>query len=257
MIKIGFSGTAGIDFESVFYQADKFNLDAIEIPFTYGVNITEDRAKKISHLAKKLNLDLSVHAPYFINLAAKETDKIIASKKRILASCYMGNILGATHIVFHAGFYLKRDSNEVYDIIKFHLKEIQDEIISQGWKLNLAPETTGKATQFGTLNELISLSKEVNISLCIDFAHLLARDNFIDYDKVLNSLTDFKHIHCHFSGIEYTIKGERRHLLTEEEDIKILLSKLVKNNFSATIINESPMPFNDALKTKSILMSLI
>ncbi len=131
---------------------------------------------------------------------------------------------------------------------------MQKTIKERKWKVVLAPETTGKPTQFGDLDELIRLKKETGCHLCVDFAHLKARNNGkIDYDVIMKKLKPLGHIHAHFSGIEYTEKGERKHLLTNEKDIKELLTSLKKHNIDITIINESPDPFGDAVKMKKIL----
>jgi len=117
----------------------------------------------------------------------------------------------------------------------------------------LCPETTGKKSQFGSLDELVKLSKETGCGVCVDFAHLLARDGKVDYDDVLKKIKDVKEITGHFSGIEYSEKGERRHILTNEKDIEKLLKALKKHKINIAIINESPDPFGDAVKSKKIL----
>jgi deoxyribonuclease-4 len=165
----------------------------------------------------------------------------------------MGHYLGAKYIVFHAGFYQGRDKELVYDLIKNEIIDLQKTIKEKKWDVVLAPETTGKESQFGDLDELIKLKKETKCHLCVDFSHLKARYNgVIDYDIVMKKLKDLGHIHAHFSGIEWTKKGERRHLLTETKDIKELFEYLKKYKIDVTIINESPDPFGDAVKMKKL-----
>ena len=102
------------------------------------------------------------------------------------------------------------------------------------------------------------LKKETGCHLTVDFAHLKARNNGkIDYDEIFRKLKKIKHLHCHFSGIEYTEKGEKRHILTKEKDITKLFSYMKKYNVNATIINESPSPVKDALKMKKILKTMV
>ncbi len=251
-IKIGPAGTGGSS-EEGFREISNAGLDAVEVEFTYNVWMKKEDAIKIKELNSKLGLQLSIHAPYFVNLASKERVKVHASKARILKSCEMGHYLGAKYIVFHAGFYQGRDKEEIYQLIKKEIVNMIKTIKSKKWNVVLAPETTGKGSQFGDLDELIRLKKETGCHLCVDFAHLKARYNgVIDYDVIMKKLKNLGHIHAHFAGIEWTEKGERRHKLTETKDIKELISYLKKYKIDITIINESPDPFGDALKMKKL-----
>jgi deoxyribonuclease IV len=253
MIKIGPAGTGGSSLEC-FEEIKKNNLDGVEIEFTYSVWMKKGDALKINSLNKKLKLELSIHAPYFVNLASLEPHKVTASKVRILKCCEIGHYLGAKYIVFHAGFYQKKDPEDIFQKIKQEIISMQEIIKEHEWKVVLAPEITGKATQFGDLDELIRLKKEAGCHLCVDFSHLKARYNgVIDYNIIMNKLKGLGHLHCHFSGIEFTSKGERKHKLTKTEDIKELFYYLKKYDIDCTIINESPDPFGDALKMKKLI----
>ena len=209
MIRIGPSGIGGVhEAVDVIKEYKDLGITAAEIPFTYVDYIKKkEDAKRIGEAAKKYNVSLSIHGSYFINLASNEEEKIAASKKRILSACEKAHYLGATHVVFHAGFYQGKDPEKVFQIIKKEVKELLEEIKKKGWKVKLAPEVTGKASQFGSLDELTRLAKETGCSFCVDFAHVYARDiGKIDYDSVFKKLKEFKHIHSHFTGIEYTQK---------------------------------------------------
>ena len=252
MIRIGPAGTGGEAISGI-QKIHELGLTAVEIEFTYGVRMTIATAKEVGNYIKKFNLAASIHAPYYINLASEEKHKIEASKKRILDSCERGHYLNATYIVFHSGYYGKKSPQETYDLVKEAIVEMQKEIKKKQWDTILAPETTGKATQFGSVDELLKLKKETGCHLCVDFAHLLARDGKIDYDDVFKKLKGLKEIHAHFSGIEYGPKGEKRHLITQEKDIKLLLHYIKKYNINITIINESPDPFGDSVKTLKLL----
>lgn len=254
MIKIGSAGTSGMGYEDGLKYCKELGLDALEVEFTYGVKMTNSQAKKIGSLAKKLGISLSVHGPYYINLASLEKEKIVASKKRILDSCERAHYLGAKYVVFHAAFYQKYSKEECYSLVKDAIIDMNKVI--KKWNVLLAPETTGKASQFGDVDELLRLHKETGCSLCIDFAHLEARYNKkVDYDELFSKLK-LKHLHCHFSGIEYTAKGERRHLITSSDKIKELLKAIIKHKKDVTIINESPDTFGDCVKTLKILRGL-
>jgi deoxyribonuclease-4 len=253
MIKIGPAGTGGSS-EEGFELIKSENLDAVEVEFTYSVWMKKEDAIKIKKLNSKLNLQLSIHAPYFVNLASKEKDKVSASKVRILKACEIGHYLGAKYIVFHAGFYQKQDKEMIYQMIKKEILDMLKTIKLKKYNVVLAPETTGKESQFGSLDELLRLKKETKCSICVDFAHLKARYNgVIDYDIIMKKLQGLGHIHAHFSGIIWTDKGERKHKLTETKDIKELFKYLKKYNIDCTIINESPDPFGDAVKMKGLV----
>jgi len=234
----------------------KIGLSAMEVEFTYGVRMQNELAEEIGKLAEKLDIKLSVHAPYYINLASAEKQKIGASKKRILDSCERAHYLKASHVVFHAGFYGKLKENECYEMIKKEVIEMQDIIKENKWKTELAPETTGKKSQFGSLSEILKLKDEIKCNICVDFAHLHARDNTINYPSAFDQLSGLRHVHSHFSGIEFTDKGERRHLIMERNDFLPLAKEILKRKTDITIICESPVTWEDSLKMKSIIESL-
>ncbi|MCP3686457.1 MAG: TIM barrel protein [bacterium] len=256
MIRLGTAGNCEKDILSSLKRLKEFGIDAQEVEFTYGVNMTLDTAKKAGKLAKELGIKLSIHAPFYINLASAEKHKIAASKKRILDSAERGHYLNATHIVFHAAFYGKRTHEETYEMVKQEILDMQLYMEKKKWNTSLAPETTGKASQFGSLDELLKLSKETGCKICIDFAHLRAREGKINYKEVFDKIKHIKHVHAHFSGIEYTAKGERRHLVMNEKDIEPLLKEIIKRKTDITIISESPVTWQDALKMKAVLEHL-
>lgn len=253
-ILIGPAGTGGAELEN-FEELKRQGLDAVEVEFTYGVWMTKEQALKIAELNKKLNLKLSIHAPYFINLNSQEKQKVGASRSRILKSLEIGTYLGATCVVFHPGFYQKDSKETTYKNIREQIEKIMQEAKEKKYTPKLAPETTGKPSQFGDLDEILQLMKDTGCHICVDFSHLKARYNGkIDYDEIMQKLAKISEpLHCHFSGIEFTSKGERKHLLTPEADIKELFHYLKKYKIDCTIINESPNPLGDAVKMKRML----
>lgn len=256
-ILIGPGGTGGLGYIDGLKKISELGLTALECELTHGINISNAAAKEMGKLAKRLGIALSVHAPYFINLASEEKAKINASKIRILQSCERAFYLGATHVVFHPGFYQKRTREETYLIVKNEVKDLMKTIREKKWEVELALETTGKHSAFGSLDELLRLVKELKCTLTIDFAHLKARsEGRMPYGEMLDKVRHFKHIHSHFSGIEWTSKGEKRHLLTPEKEIKELLQEILKRRLDITIINESPDVIGDSYKTKKILERL-
>jgi len=227
----------------------KLGLKACEIAFTYGVYIHHDAdAIRIGKKAKSLGIRLSIHAPYWINLNSQERVKVEQSKKRILDCCRIGELLQAECVVFHPGYYSKFSQEQTYNNIKNQIIELQKEIHKQKWKINLAPETTGKVNVFGKEEEILSLVKDTSCFFTIDFSHLLARSQGkISYKEMYEKVKGFSSLHCHFSGIDFTSKGERNHKLTPIDEIRKLLEILPKNK-DIVIINESPDPVEDSVK---------
>ena len=256
-IKIGPAGTSGLGYIEGLNKCKELALEALEVEFTYGVKMTNLQAKEIGILAKKNNVSLSVHGPYYINLASLERKKIGASKKRILDSCERAHYLGANYVVFHAAFYGKYSKEECHEIVRKEILDMQKIIKQNKWNAILAPETTGKKSQYGDVDELLKLARETGCAFCVDFAHLEARNNKkVDYDELFDKLKGIGHIHSHFSGIEYTSKGERNHIITPADKIKELLRAVLKHKKDVTIINESPDPWGDCVKTMNILSEL-
>ncbi|MFO8016530.1 MAG: TIM barrel protein [Candidatus Woesearchaeota archaeon] len=252
VIRIGPAGTGGNSLEGI-RRMKELGLDAVEIEFVRGVRMSNELASRISEENRKLGLTLSVHAPYYINLASHEAEKIEASKKRILDSCERAHHMGAECVVFHAAFYGKHTAEECYSLVKEAVIEMQRTIKENRWDVILCPETTGKKSQFGTMEELSRLSAETGCGVCIDFAHIYARNNgSIDYDRTMEQIKGLKHATAHFSGINFNEKGERNHELTSEESVRELFTSLRKHDISITIINESPDPVGDALMMRKI-----
>ncbi len=252
MIRFGPAGLGSID-KSVERLKTYFEkgINACEIPFTYGVYMKEDKHKKdieeIRKAAEKFDIKLSIHAPYWINLNSKEKKKIEESKKRILRSCKIGSKLNAENIVFHPGYYGKRSKEETYENIKNAIIDMKKEIKKNKWKVRLCPETTGKINVFGKEKEILKLVKDTGCSFTIDFAHLKARSQGKKtYKEMYKPFKSFKRLHCHFSGIIWGDKGERKHKKTEEKELRKLFDVLPKSKY-ITIINESPQPIEDSV----------
>ena len=255
MIKVGPAGSGGLGNLKGVQKVAELGLDCMEVEFTYGVRMDLKTAKAVGGLAKENGIIFSVHAPYYINLASDEKDKLVASKQRILDSCERAHALGAKNVTFHCGFYQKRTARETYRLVKKAINQLQKQILRRGWQVKLCPEITGKPSQFGSLTELLKLKKETGCGITVDFSHLYARQQGeIDYAKTLKKLP--KKFHAHFSGIEYGNKGERKHIRTTKKFFEPLAWALIKRQADITIINESPKPYEDAIMMKKLIMKL-
>jgi deoxyribonuclease-4 len=248
-IKFGPAGLGGVN-EAVenLENFSKSGLKACEIAFTYGVYIkSKSDAERIKKKAKELGIFLSIHAPYWINLNSAEPEKVKASKQRIINCLKIGTWLGAKKIVFHPGYYGKLPREQTYEKIKNEIIDLQKIRKQNNYTPELAPETTGKTNVFGSIEEISNLVNDTKCSFCIDFAHILAREKNYSFDKIKKHFNRHKNWHIHFSGIESGAKGEKRHLMTKDSELKQLLLNLPKDK-DITIINESPDPFNDSVK---------
>lgn len=215
-------------------------------------------------------ITLSCHASYYINLAGSP-EIISASKERIIQATKSLMSAGGRNVVFHPGFYKGENPEKIHEIIRENMLDIISKLDDEGVTgYCLRPETTGKPTQYGSLEETIRLSKECpNTAPCIDFSHLHARSagdyntkkEFVNVLEFIGEqLGDFgiSDMHIHLSGIEYTAKGERKHLPLEESDMnyKDLLGTLKKFKASGTLICESPIIEDDALLMQKYFNSI-
>ncbi len=270
-------GTAGIPHKSVERTAvggiktiNSLGLDAMELEFVHGVRMSMHRAYEVRKVSKSLDVTITAHAPYYINLNSSEKEKVEASIKRIYDTAKVTWAAGGYSIVFHAAYYGKVSKEKVYERVKENISKIVHNLKEEGIKIWVRPETMGKLSQFGTLEEIVKLSEEIDMVMpCVDFAHLHARSagGFNTYDE-FSSILEYieKHLgrealdnmHIHFSGIEYGEKGERRHLHLRDSDMnyEAMLRAWKDYNIKGVAISESPNLEDDALLAKKIYQSL-
>jgi deoxyribonuclease-4 len=256
-------GPAGSPLASTFEgiaKVKELGLQSMEVQFSHGIKMSVDLAKKCGAEAKKHGIELSIHSPYFLNLASEDPIKQKESVQRILDSCERGHHLGAREIVFHPAYFGKADKEKVYQAVRGHILDMMETIRKRGWDVRLSPETTGKHSALGSLDETLRLAKETGCSFNIDFAHLYARNyGKIDYGEVLDKVQALgrKHVQCHFSNISYTAKGERNHEnLNSHPPFRPLAEQILERGMDATIICESPITWKDSLKMKGIFEEL-
>jgi deoxyribonuclease-4 len=239
----------------------ELGLGCMEVEFVQGVRMSPEVAISVGELAAKNNVALTAHGPYFINLNAVEPQKVHMSKERILQTARIAALFGARSITFHAAFYLKSTPAETYAVVKRHLQEVMNTLRKEGNKVTISPEVTGKPSQFGTLEELLQLSSEIEgVAPCIDFSHWHARtgkansyQEFLDIlDQVEKKLgrRGLDNMHIHLSGIAYGNKGEIKHLMLPDSDLQYteLLKALKERKAKGVVICESvPYLEQDAL----------
>ncbi|MFC2158847.1 TIM barrel protein [Acidobacteriota bacterium] len=246
----------------------KIGLDCQEIEFVKGVKMGGDTADLIGRKAKEIDVRLSVHAPYYINLNSDEAGKRLASQERILTSARLAHRCGARNVVFHPGYYGKDSPEKAFETIKQGIAEVASILKKERIPTVLRPEVMGKRSQFGSLEEILFLCREVDgIAPCLDFSHLYAREGKINsYKEFYRVLTKvekklgkqaLKDVHIHISGVHYSEKGEIKHLDLDESDFRYddWVQALRDFAVAGMVICESPNQERDALMLKKLYNS--
>jgi deoxyribonuclease-4 len=255
-IRIGPAGSDGRGNLKGVQKVARMKLDCMEVAFTYGVRINPEEAAAVGAVARAKGIILSVHAPYYINLAATDKTKLAASEERILASCRMAAVMGACNVVFHAGFNQGRSAATTFARVAKAIERLQVTVQKNRWAVTLCPETTGKQAQFGSLDECLLLARKTGCDFTVDFSHLMARTaGNLDYGEVIDRLP--RRFHAHFSGIDFGPKGERKHLKTTPKFFLPLAAALVTRDLDVTLISESPQPYRDAAMMKRVIRQLL
>jgi deoxyribonuclease-4 len=238
-------------------------LNAMEIEFVRGVYMKKEIAKEVGRVAEELGIRLSIHAPYFINLSSEKKETIAASRKRIFNSAEIGELIGADAIAIHSAYYGKLSPEKTFEIVKEQFLKILDEMKNSGIKnVKLGIETMAKNVQFGTLDEVLKMHKEVKqIIPYIDWAHLFIRNGgTINFAEVLEKLENsgIKHINSHFEGVAKNKNGVYVdvHEPMKNPSFEPLAREILKRKINITIISESPVLEEDSLKMKSAFEKL-
>jgi len=257
-------------YNGAFEVLKELNLDGMEVEFVHGVRMSEETRQFLKQKSKEEGFLLTSHGPFYINLNSKEEEKVEASVQRIIETAQAAHDFGGYSITYHAAFYMGGDKETVYQQVKTQTQKILEELKKKNIKVWIRPETTGKATQWGDYEEIIKLSKEFDQVLpCIDFSHIHARtggeyNTYDEFCKILDKIgtelgdTAIKNFHAHLAGIEYTAKGEKRHLIFEQADMnyKDLLKAMKNFGVCGALVCESPNIETDTKILKDYYMSL-
>lgn len=249
---------------------NSIGLDSYEVECGRGVRMNEKTAMALRSEAERYGILLSVHAPYYISMSSVEAEKRDNSIRYLLESAALAKKIGATRVIFHSGSCAKMSREEATRLAVETLTKAVEAYRAEGYgDIILCPETMGKINQLGSLDEVMTLCKvDDSILPTIDFGHLNAREqglffNAEDYERVFAVMEDqlgawrASHFHSHFSKIEYTTGGEKRHLTFEDTvygpDFAPLAEILAKRNAEPIIICESAgTQSKDALEMKKI-----
>lgn len=251
----------------------EIGLDAYEYEAGNGIASSPAMLAAIGEKAREYGVKMSFHTPYFISLSGVEEEKRLKSIKYIEDSLDAAYLLGAKTIVVHTGSAAKITRDEAMRLAADTLVKTLSAVDTRGIKIGL--ETMGKINQLGTLDEVIELCRlDPAFVPVVDFGHLNAREcggvfaTADDYMRVFDKI-DRKlgaeiatNLHCHFSKIEWTDKGEKKHLTFADTvygpDFEPLIEAIVKNGLSPTIISESAgTQSDDALAMKKYYKELM
>lgn len=247
-------------------------LDLFEYSFGQGFRMTSEKAKEIGDKFKEFGIEMSIHAPYFINFANPDPVMYEKSLGYIRTGIKFMNAFGAKRMVFHPGSCGKMERSEAVGLLRERFVEFMPEIEAElGAEMFICPETMGKSMQIGTFKEIIDLCTISDKLLpTFDFGHINALtqgslktpDDFQRiFDYSFEKLGEFrtKNAQVHFSKIEYGAKGEIRHLTFADTvygpNFEHLCEILVKNDMSCHIICESSeTQAEDSVEMKQIYL---
>ena len=244
-------------------------LDVFEYSFGRGVNLKDEKALILGELFKKHGIEITVHAPYYINFAGTD-ENAGKSYNYLLDSAKKLQLLQGERVVFHPATQGKMERKEAFLLAKERLKVLTEYVYLNGLEnLKFCPETMGKLGQIGTIEEIVDFCKVDKIfTPCVDFGHVNAREQgslktVNDYKTRLEYMISelgfdrVKNFHVHFSKIEYSLKGEVRHLTFDDNvygpEFEPLVVALIDLGLTPTILCESNgTQAEDAIKMKEM-----
>jgi Endonuclease IV len=248
----------------------QMGLDAFEYSFGRGVQLSQETAEAIGEAAALQGVALSVHAPYYINLATGDTDKAAANIRYLMQSVKAARWMGARRVVFHPGSPGQLEYADAFVRVKAALLVAAEALGSLIDDVALCPETMGRPKQIGSLEETIELcGLDERLIPALDFGHLHARGRGAinteqDYAHILDKLeaglgSRAKSFHIHFSHIQYTAAGEKMHRTFADEgfgpDFAPLARQLIRRGMAPVVICESQGTMaEDAVEMKRIYM---
>ena len=243
-----------------------YGLDAYEFEAGNGLTAGEATLRKIGEEARAHGISMSLHTPYFISLSGVDPEKRLKSIDYIQKSLWAAELLGAKTIVIHSGSAAKISREEAMKLSCDTLEKVIEAVGDTEIKLGI--ETMGKVNQLGTLDEVIEQCRvDSHYVPVVDFGHMNSREQGLfytvdDYRRIFDKIAEgcspevAKNLHCHFSKIEYTGAGEKKHLTFADEvygpDFDPLMEAIAKDGLTPTIICESDgTQAEDALAMKT------
>ena len=260
MIRIGQAGIplsckGRTNKDGLIYTKEILDLNAMEVQFVRGLYVMKDEeAQFMKTYSKENDVELHVHAPYYINLAGDEEIEI--SIEKILFSARLADNMGAKTVIIHPGYYGDKSERKTLRKIIKNTKKILNNFKKEKIGVKIGIETMGKQKVFGTLDEVVELCNDLKGTLpVIDLAHIHARGNGClkkreDYEKIFEKIKPLKlkHYLIHITGVLYENGNEQYHLPIKKGDMPIapLIDIILENNYNVTLISESPLLEHDA-----------
>ncbi|MDD3298934.1 MAG: TIM barrel protein [Firmicutes bacterium] len=253
----------------------EMGLNAYEYSCTKGVKIKENTAAKIGEEADKYDIALSIHAPYYINLASTDPKKRVNSVNYILQSLGAARWMGAKRVVFHPGSCSRMNRKSALELALETLRRVINEVDDRGLgDIALCPETLGKKNQLGSLGEVLEMCRvDERLMPTIDFGHIHAYTGgglktSDDYKEVLDTIEGAlgmertRSLHIHFSRVEFTKGGEKKHWTFADTqygpEFKPLARAIIEKGLEPVIICESRGTMaKDAKEMKEIYESML
>jgi len=243
--------------DGLVYTKQILDLNAMEIQFVRGLYVMEDEEAQFIHdYAKENDVELHVHAPYYINLAGSG-EELDLSLEKVIYSARIGDKMGAKTVVVHPGYYGEETEKKTMKKVVKSLKKIQGTFKKEKLKIKLGIETMGKKRVFGTLDEIIEICNQVKgVIPVIGLGHIHARTNGSlkkreDFEEVFTKLKSLrlKHYLLHVTGVMYENGNEYYHVPIKKGDMPLapLVEIIFDNNFNVTFISESPLLEHDAV----------
>ena len=246
--------------DGLVYTREFLDLNAIEIQFVRGLYIMKDEeAQFMKDFADNNDVEVHVHAPYYINLAGS-TEEVDLSIKKILFSAQLADKMGAKSVVVHPGYYGEQDAKKTMKKIIKNTKKIQSLLKKEKIQAKIGLETMGKQKVFGSLDEIIEICKNIkDVFPVIGLGHIHARSNGglkkrEDFEELFEKLSvlKLKHYLIHITGVMYENGNEYYHVPIKKGDMSIapFIEVVLDNNYNVTFISESPLLEHDAVYIK-------
>lgn len=237
-------------------------LNALEIQFGRGVNLSDEKSLELGRRAKELGVAMSAHAPYYINFNSDQAGRA-KSEDWLLRSLRAATLFSGRIVVVHAASYMGCSPEKATAAVAESLRSVRKVMDQESLTPIIGLETMGKVGSWGTLKEIAEVMRQIDgVEPVPDFAHIHARGQGClrtekDFRAALDEALTIHpgRLHCHFSCIEYTSKGEKRHLLLEsrDPDFAHLSALLTGCGRDVTIISETPDPSGDAVRMREML----
>ena len=261
MIRIGQAGIplsckGRTNKDGLIYTKEILDLNAMEVQFVRGLYVMEEEeANFMNEYAKENDVELHVHAPYYINLAGE--DELDLSYEKIMSSAHIADKMGAQTVVIHPGYYGDKTPDQTLKAIVKNTKKIQKLMKKEKLKVKIGLETMGKQKVFGSIDEIVEVCKKVeDIIPVIDMGHIHARCNGClqtqeDFAVIFEKLQplNLKNYLIHITGVLYQDGNEQYHLPIKKGDMPLspLIDEIIDKRYNVTLISESPLLEHDAV----------